>query len=115
LDGPTYRALKYRIACSRHRIAFLNFLERLGGNENGFGCALTDLAPGGIMKTSSYIWMFALLMLGNVSPSEPIGRIVQLNFSRNLGHSFASLTSECGIDDPSCGRRFRIFGFYHAF
>ena len=57
--------------------------------------------------------MFALLMLRNVFPSEPIGQIVQLNFPRNLGHSFASLTSECAIDDPNCRRRFRIF-IYHV-
>jgi hypothetical protein len=37
------------------------------------------------MKTPSYIWLLALLMLGNVLPSESIGRIVQLNFPRNPG------------------------------
>ncbi|MGB9018731.1 MAG: hypothetical protein WCC77_13920, partial [Pseudolabrys sp.] len=71
---------------SRHRLAFLNFPERLGGNENWFGCPLIDPTLDGIMKTSSYIWIFALLMLGNVFPSESIGQIVRLNFPRNPGH-----------------------------
>ena len=97
-------------------LASLNIPERLGGNENRFGCPLVDLAPDGFMKTSSYIWMFALVMLGNVFPREPIGQIVHLNFPRNLGHqviaspeaahnvrtSFASLTSECAIGGSRC-------------
>jgi hypothetical protein len=67
-------------------LASLNIPERLGGNENTFGCPLTDLAPDGIMKTPSHIWMLALLMLGNVFPSESIGRIVRLNLPRNPAH-----------------------------
>jgi hypothetical protein len=79
-------ARQYRIACSRHRVAFLNIPERLGGNENSVGCPLIDLAPDGFMKTPSNIWLVAPLMLGNVFPSESIGQIVRLNFPRNPGH-----------------------------
>ena len=62
--------LKISHACSRHRLAFLNIPERLGGNENSVGCPLIDLAPDEFMKTPSNIWLLAPLMLGNVFPSS---------------------------------------------
>jgi hypothetical protein len=64
----------------------LNVLKRLGGNENSFRCPLLDLALDGIMKTPSYIRLLALLIFGNVFPSELIGKIEQLNLLRNPGH-----------------------------
>ena len=67
-------------------LASLNILKRLGGSEKTFSCPLRELAPDGIMKTLSYIWLLALLMLGNVLPSESIGRIVRLNLLRNPRH-----------------------------
>jgi hypothetical protein len=54
-------------------LASLNILKRLGGNEKTFGRPLIELAPDGIMKTPSYIWLLALLMLGNVWPSQSKG------------------------------------------
>jgi hypothetical protein len=81
---PPRREIRHRpLAAS---LASLNILKRLGGNENTFGCPLIEVAPDGIMKTPSYIWLLALLMLGNVLPSESIGRIVRLDLSRNPGH-----------------------------
>jgi hypothetical protein len=65
----------------RHRLlatslASLNILKRLGGNENSFGSPLLDLASDGIMETPSYIRLLALLIFGNVFPSEFKGQIV---------------------------------------
>ena len=72
---PTHRALKSASpACGS--LASLNILKRLGGNENRFGSPLLELAPDGIMKTTSYIRLFALLIFGNVFPSEFKGQIV---------------------------------------
>jgi hypothetical protein len=51
----------------------LKVLKRLGGNKKSFGCPLLELTPDGIMKTLSYIRLLALLILGNVFPSESIG------------------------------------------
>jgi hypothetical protein len=66
----------------------------LGGNEKTFSCPLRELAPDEIMKTLSYIWLLALLMLGNVLPSESIGRIVRLNLLRNPRHLCQDLNSK---------------------
>src|SRR5262249_5391017 len=68
-DSANLRLRSFRPA------SFINVLKRLGGNENRFGCPLLKLAPDGIVKTPSYIRLFALLMLGNVLPSEIKGRI----------------------------------------
>ena len=51
-------------------LASLNIFKRLGGNEKSFRCPLLELAPDGIIETLSYIRLPALLMLGNVFPSE---------------------------------------------
>src|SRR5262249_13364154 len=59
-DSANLRLRSFRPA------SFINVLKRLGGNENRFGCPLLKLAPDGIVKTPSYIRLFALLMLGNV-------------------------------------------------
>lgn len=48
----------------------LNILECLRGNENGFGSPLLKLASDGVIETPSYIRLRALLILGNVFPSE---------------------------------------------
>jgi hypothetical protein len=45
-------------------------LKRLGGNEKRFVCPLLKLAPDGVIETPSYIRVRALLILGNVFPSE---------------------------------------------
>jgi hypothetical protein len=61
--------------------------ERLfAGNENRFGSPFLKLAPNGIMKTLSYVRLLALLIFGNVFPSELIGQIEQLNLLRNPDH-----------------------------
>ena len=67
------RRLKIRHGLLATSLASLNILKRLGGNENRFGCPLLELAPDGIMETPSYIRLLALLILGNVFPSELIG------------------------------------------
>ncbi len=54
-------------------LACLNILKRLGSNKNSFGSPLLELAPDGIIEMPSYIWLVALLILGNVFPSEFIG------------------------------------------
>jgi hypothetical protein len=50
--------------------------QRLGSNEKRFGCSLLNLPPNRIMQTRRYIRLLALLKLGDVLPSETIGRVV---------------------------------------
>ena len=45
-------------------------LKRLGGDEERLGFSVLQQASNGIVKTSSYIRLFALLTLGNALPSE---------------------------------------------
>jgi hypothetical protein len=61
-------------------------LKRFRGDKERLGCSVLQQASNGIVKTSSYIRLLALLMLGNVFPRESVGRIVRLNLPRDPGH-----------------------------
>ena len=54
----------------------LDIPKRLGGNKKRLACPLLNFTPNRIMQTARYIRLLALLKLGNVFPSEAIGRIV---------------------------------------
>jgi hypothetical protein len=54
----------------------LDIPKRLGSNEKRFGCSLLNLTPNRIMQTRRYIRLLALPKLGDVLPSETIGRVV---------------------------------------
>ena len=50
--------------------------KRLGGNQKRLACPFLNFTPNKIMQTPRNIRLLALLNLGNVFPSEAIGRIV---------------------------------------
>ena len=50
--------------------------KRLGGNQKRLACPFLNFTPNKIMQAPRYIRLLALLKLGNVFPSEAIGRIV---------------------------------------
>ena len=54
----------------------LDIPKHLGGNQKRLGCPLLNFTPNKIMQAPRYIRLLALLKLGNVFPSEAIGRIV---------------------------------------
>jgi hypothetical protein len=62
--------------CLRSWLTLFEDLKRLGGNEHRLGFSVLQQASNGIVKMLSYIRPLALLTLGNVFPSEAIGRIV---------------------------------------
>ena len=57
---------------SRGLASLINILKRLGGNKNRLGSPFIKPAPDGIMEKPSYIRPLALLIFGNVFPSELI-------------------------------------------
>ena len=54
----------------------LDTSKRLGGNQKRLACPFLNFTPNKIMQTPRNIRLLALLNLGNVFPSEAIGRIV---------------------------------------
>ena len=54
----------------------LDIPKRRGGNKKRLACPLLNFTQNRIMQTARYIRLLALLTLGNVFPSEAIGRIV---------------------------------------